>query len=492
MGKAQAKYTDILRTDYCEYVKFVHSGDWTPTPFHTYLCDYVQSFIERKSNKPYEILCISTPPQHGKSVTITETLASWFLGNNPKSRVIEISYNEDFAVLFGRRNREKIEQYGKDIFGIEISKDKNTARDFELKAESGTKGSMISRGVMTGVTGRKCDLMIIDDPIKNSQEAMSQVYRDRLYSEWVNSFKTRLWVGSKVIIIMTRWHEDDLVGRLLKEEENIEVINFPCECDDELTDPLKRKIGDALCPEIGKDNNWLKQFKASFSSIEGSMTWNALYQGRPTAIEGNLIQRDWWNFYDSEKDKPEIVDWVMSVDASFKDDKSNDFVAIQIWGKNGASIYLVDAVKKHLNFPATIMEIRRLRGMYDKCKITLIEDKANGSAIITMLKRELVGIIPVNPQGSKIARVQAVIGAIESGNVYLPKNKRFVADFINECASFPNGKHDDQVDAMSQALMRMIFMRSELVKEERKSDFEKMFPSYFAGRKKGLGRINVI
>lgn len=487
---AQNQYLDILRNDYCEYVKFVHQGDWKPTPFHTYLCDYVQEFLERKSNKPYEILCISTPPQHGKSVTITETLASWYLGNNPKHRVIEISYNEDFAVLFGRRNREKIAEYGKEIFGIEISKDKNTARDFELEGE-GNKGSMISRGVMTGVTGRKCDLMIIDDPIKNSQEAMSEVYRDRLYHEWVNSFKTRLWVGSKVIIIMTRWHEDDLVGRLLKEESNIEVLNFPCECDDEANDPLGRKLGDALCPEVDKDNEWLKEFKKSFTSVEGTMTWNALYQGRPTSLEGNLIKREWWNFYQSNE-LPEIVDWVMSVDAAFKDEKQNDFVAIQVWGKVGANIYLIDAVKKHLNFPDTVMEIRRLRGMYDKCKITLIEDKANGSAIITMLKRELVGIIPVQPMGSKASRVNAVLGAIESGNVYIPKDKRFTVDFVNECASFPNGKHDDQVDSMSQALIRLIYMRSELAKDEKKSDFERMFPAYFKGKKKGLGKINVV
>lgn len=488
MSNATSEYLNILRNDYCEYVKFVNNGTWNPTPFHTYLCDYVQAFLERKSDKPYEILCISTPPQHGKSVTITETLPSWYLGRNPNHRVIEISYSEDFAIFFGRRNREKITQYGKELFGIKISNDKNTARDFELE---GTKGSMISRGIMTGVTGRQCHLLIIDDPIKNRQEAMSEVYRDRLYQEWLNSFKTRLWVGAKVIVIMTRWHEDDLVGKLLQEEENIEVLNFPCECDDVETDPLRRQHGDALCPEIGKDKNWLRQFKASFTSQEGSMTWNALYQGRPTSLEGNLIQRDWWAYYDPDK-PPEFVDYVMSVDASFKDDKSSDYVAIQVWGKNGADIYLIDAVKKHLNFPDTVMEIRRLRGMYDKCKVTLIEDKANGTAIITMLKRELIGIIPVEPKGNKLSRVQAVMGAIESGNVHLPKGKRFVPDFINECASFPNGKHDDQVDAMSQALLRMIFMRSQLQKEERKSDFEKMFPSYFAGRKKGLGTINVI
>lgn len=492
-------YKLILQNDYCEYVSFVHDGSWLKTPFHTYLCDAVQDFVDRKTNKPYSIMCIHTPPQHGKSTSITETLPSWYLGKHPTHKVIEVSYGEDFALMFGRRNREKIEQYGQEIFGIQISKDKNTAREFELTS----KGSMISRGVGTAITGRGANLIIIDDPIKNSQEANSELLRNKIYHEWIASIRTRVAPDAKVIVIMTRWHEDDLVGRLLKEESDIEYLCFPCECEDSVTDPLHRPVGDALLqnvgdidiqkhPEIAKGNEWLKQYKRGFLSRDGAMAWNAMYQGRPTALEGNLIKREWWKFYE-EKDDIQIVDYIMSVDATFKDKKENDFVSIQIWGKHGANMYLIDAVKKHLNFPDTVMEIRRLRGMYRDCKLTLIEDKANGSAIITMLKNELVGIIPVMPMGSKISRVQAIIGAIESGNVYLPKNKKFTAPFIEECAAFPNGKHDDQVDAMSQALNRIIYQRSVKPAERVKSNMERMFPAYFENRaKKGHGKVNVI
>ena len=478
-------YNAVLRSDYAEYVKYVHDGLWYKTRFHEFLCKYVQNFVERPTSKPYEILAIHTPPQHGKSQSITETLPSWYLGKNPDNRVIEISYNKEFAIKFGRRNKQKIDNYGEEIFGIKVSKDSSRAMEFEI---AGHTGGMISRGIGTGVTGNRANLMIIDDPIKNKAEASSKSRRELIYDEWMMSFRSRLAPHSKVIIIMTRWHEDDLVGRLLEEEDDIRYLRLPCECDD-VNDILGRKIGDALCPEIGKGKDWLEQTKSTMISTSGSMTWNALYQGRPTSIEGNVIQKEWWSYYEA---LPEMVQTIMSVDASFKDDDQSDFVAIQVWGKAGSHMYLLDAVKKHLNFPDTIMEIRRLRAMYPECKTTLIEDRANGSAIITMLRKEMTGVIAVQPIGSKMSRVQAILGAIESGNVHLPEKSRFTADFVDECASFPNGMHDDQVDAMSQALNRLIYQRGEKGIKRVKSKFEEMFPNYFNNTVAEHGKIKVV
>ena len=289
MANAIETYNAILRTDYSEYVKYVHKGMWYKTRVHSFLCKYVQNFIETENNVPYEILVIHTPPQHGKSQTITETLPSWYLGKHPNNRVIEISYNETFAIKFGKRNRSRIREFGGDIFGIDISKDSSKALEFEIE---GHTGGMISRGIGTGVTGNPANLLIIDDPIKNRQEASSKSRRDLIYDEWLMSFRTRLAPNAKVILIMTRWHEDDLAGRLLDEETNIRYLRFPCECEDE-NDLLHRHIGDSLCPEIGKDKEWLDIMKSTMLSESGSMTWNALYQGRPTAIEGNIIERDW-------------------------------------------------------------------------------------------------------------------------------------------------------------------------------------------------------
>ena len=182
----------------------------------------------------------------------------------------------------------------------------------------------------------------------------------------------------------------------------------------------------------------------------------------------------------------------MSVDASFKDEENSDYVAIQVWAKARHNLYLVDAVKKRLNFPNTILEIRRLKAMYPECKTVLIEDRANGSAIITMLRTEMSGVIAVQPNGSKMSRVQAVLGAIESGNVYLPKMKRWVEDFVDECSSFPNGQHDDQVDSMSQALNRLIYQRGERAKKREIPAFERMFPEFFKNRVDGHGKVKVV
>lgn len=498
MGNVSASeaYRGVLQTDYCEYVKYVHHGAWKVTPFHGFLTKYVQNFVERETDKPYEILVITTPPQHGKSQSITETLPSWYLGRHPDKRVIEVSYNEDFAIKFGRRNKRKIADFGEDIFGITLSKDSNRAVEFEI---AGHSGGMLSRGIGTGITGNAGDLIIIDDPVKNRAEAMSKSRRELIYSEWQMSIKSRIQKGTKIILIMTRWHEDDLAGRLLAEEKDIKLLRFPCECEDPATDLLtqftsyKRKVGDALCPEIGKGNDWLSRFKESLITTEGTMAWNALFQGRPTAMEGNIIERDWWDMYE-ELPEEDMVQYVMSVDASFKDEEQSDPVAIQIWGKLRHDIYLIDAVDKRLNFPDTILEIRRLRAMYPECKTTLIEDRANGSAIITMLRREMSGVIAVQPNGSKMARVQAVLGAIESGNVHLPKNKRFTAEFIEECSTFPNGIHDDQVDAMSQALNRLIYQRGTRPEKQKENSMDRLFPQWAKKRraKRGHGSLNPI
>lgn len=423
-------------------------------------------------------------PTHN-SQSVSETLPSWYLGRHPLHRVIEVSYNEDYAQKFGRRNRMKIKEYGQ-IFGINTATTPDTNTEFEL--DNGV-GGMISRGVMTGITGNPANLMIIDDPIKNRAEAFSEAYRDRLWNEWLYSMKTRLWRGAKVILILTRWHEDDLAGRIIENEKNVTVVNIPLEAEE--NDPLGRKVGDSLCPEIGKDNIWLADFKAGYVSTEGSMAWNALFQGHPTGMEGNLFHRSWWQFYD---ELPEVADWVMSVDATFKDREDNDFVAIQVWGKSGPDIYLIDAVKKHLSLPDTMREIIRLRNIYPECKTTLIEDKANGSAIISIMRKMITGVIAVEPRGGKYSRASAIVGSVESGNVYLPKGKPFVGDFIDECSAFPNGAHDDQVDCMSQALTRLIYHAAELKRVKPVNPIDKMFPGLKkTGKKTGRGsKINVV
>jgi predicted phage terminase large subunit-like protein len=434
-------------------VEYVHKGAWIRGKHVELVCNTVEKLINceltNEKGEIVDILIIGMPPQHGKSQAVTETLPSWYLGKYPSRRVIEVSYGDDLARRFGRRNKQKINEFGKELFGIELANESRSDTEFEIKDH---KGSMISRGIMAGITGQPGDLIIIDDPIKNRQEADSETYRERIWEEWLNSIKTRLSANGKVILIMTRWHEDDLAGRLIKNgTEKIYVLNLPCEAEE--NDPLGRNIGDPLFPEIGKDKKWLEAFKRAYQTQEGARAWNALFQGRPTAQEGTLLKRSWWKYYDV---LPEMAMQLMSVDASFKDNEDNDFVSIQVWGKRNADIYLIDRLKARMDFPTTLDAIRNMAKKYPKANLKLIEDKANGSAIIQMLSREIGGIVPVNPEGGKIARVNAVSHYIEAGNVYLPRTD-WIHDFVEECAAFPNGKNDDDVDAMSQALNRFIY-----------------------------------
>lgn len=478
---------DKARNCYLDYCLYTHKGQWIPGKHLVFVCGEVEKFIAgelyNSKGETVSILIIQMPPQHGKSQSVTETLPSFYLGKWPDKRVIEVSYGDDLARRFGRRNKQKIEEFGKYLFGIELDKTRKSDTDFEIEGHS---GSMISRGIMAGITGQPGDLIVMDDPIKNRQEADSEVYRARLWEEWQSSIKTRLSADGKVILILTRWHEDDLAGRIIANENGVKVINIPCEAEE--NDPLGRERGEALFPEIGKDIKWLQAFKDSYindPTLEGGglRAWTALFQGRPSAQEGNMIKRHWWRYWKPKeadlppvtvrlpdgdfqnihaRDLPDKFDRMLqSWDMTFKDSDGTDFVAGGVWASRGADIFGLDQVYERLDFPSTIRALLALTDKWPKVTTKLVEDKANGPAVIAMLKHQVGGLIAVQPEGSKVARASAVSPLIEAGNVYLPHPliARWVNEFIEQCAGFPNGVHDDYVDEMSQALKRFMYAR---------------------------------
>lgn len=473
----QAEQQEEAKESYTAYVEYAHDGLYQHVTHTKWLCDQIQHAIDEKKRMragdiptKNQYIVLSIPPRHSKSMTITETLPSYYLGHFPNDRVIEGSYSTTFAQKFGKKNKSKLSRHGKELFDVELSKESNSATDWDLE---GYRGGMISRGILAGVTGEGADLMIIDDPIKNREEADSEVYREKLWNEWVDSFSTRLHPGAIVIVIMTRWHEDDLVGRLLNAEYGDvlpwKVINLPLEAEEE--DLLGREKGEPLWPErYGYDFiEQRKKYKSSF---------NSLYQGRPTSQEGNVIKRAWWKYYEV---LPQMAMKIMSVDATFKDGDDNDFVSIQVWGKSGVKAYLIDRLKARMDFPATLQAIQNMRAKHSDVRGIFIEDKANGPAIISMLSNKLPGIIPVRPDGGKVARVNAITPYLEAGNVYIPRTD-WIHDFVEECASFPNGKHDDDVDSMSQALNRLYYYYGELPPPK-----EKPLPFPFRNEEEGQG-----
>lgn len=454
---------DQAKNNYYDYIKYVHDGLYKDSKHGMFIAEIIQEAIDRKKDMvsgliPMEnqYIGLSIPPRHGKSMTITETLPSYYLGHFPNDRVIEGSYNTTFASKFGKKNLQKMTRYGEELFGLHVSSSTKSSSDWDI---DGTRGGMISRGILAGVTGEGADLMIIDDPIKNREEADSEVYRDKMWGEWIDSFSTRLHPGAICIFIMTRWHEDDLIGRLQNPEYGepvpMNMINLPLEAEE--GDLLGRDPGEPLWPE---------RYSYDFIEVRKKYpsSFNALYQGRPTSQEGNMLKRHWWKYYDA---LPPIASKLISVDAAFKDSDDSDYVVIQVWGKNQANMYLIDQVRAKMNFMATVQTIRNVCAKHPDASWKLVEDKANGSAIISTLHSQIGGIIPVNPEGGKVSRVNAVSAYIESGNVFIPRQAEWVHDFVEEAASFPNGKNDDQVDAMSQALHRFIYFSGTLPVEEK-------------------------
>lgn len=433
------------RKSYYKYVLYSNQG-FIDTAFHRFLCNKVQEFLNKKGSAAFDVLLISTPPQHGKSRSLTETLPSWYLGNHPDKSVIIAGYSEDFAKRFGRRNLRKLEDYGPRLFpDFHPAEAPWTNTEFE----SVEGGRCISRGILSGITGNPADLFIIDDPTKNMQEAMSETTRAAILDEFYASILTRIAPHGKIIVIQTRWHEDDLFGHIKRTFQNVEVLNLPCEAEE--NDPMGRPVGAPLCPEIGKGAAWLKDYKTTYVTENGERAWNALFQGNPVLNSGNIFLKENWQFYE---DLPEQVYNVLSVDAAFKKSETSDFVAIQHWGKRANDYYGIWGTRRRLSFTEMITVLREYISSHPDLDAVYIEDKANGSAAIDMLSQEFDNIIPVNPEGGKLSRAAAVSYIQETKHVYLPYEP-WAYELVDEAAAFPAGQHDDTVDAFTQALNRL-------------------------------------
>lgn len=388
------------------------------------------------------------PPRHGKSEFISRYSTAWILGKFPDTRIILASYEADFAATWGRKARDLLEEHGPSLFGIRVSGKSSAANRWDIE---GHEGGMVTAGVNGPITGKGADIGIIDDPVKNDQEAMSVTYQERTYEWYKSTFRTRLQRDGAIILIMTRWHENDLAGKLLaaqeEDGEKWEVVNLPAIAEEE--DLLGRDPGQPLCSDL-----FTKEALGSIEKAIGSFWWASLYQQRPSPAEGGILKRSWWQYYRQTPDRFDEV--IQSWDMAFKDTKTADFVVGQVWGRKGADKYLLDQVRGRMDFPATVQAVRSLSAKWPQARNKLVEDKANGPAVIATLKNEIPGLIAVNPEGGKVVRAQAASPDIEAGNVYLPNPSvaPWVHDFIEECAAFPNGANDDQVDAMTQALIR--------------------------------------
>jgi predicted phage terminase large subunit-like protein len=470
--------------DYYSYAVYVHGNDWIHCAHQKFLAGVLQDFVETDTGHPYDILIVNEPSQHGKSRIFTETFPSWYMGKFPKKRVINTAYNDDLANKFGRLNRDKIRQYGGSVFGIKLAKEPNSVSNFML---DNMVGACLSKGMRSGITGNPGELILIDDPFKDQADANSVVSRNRVWTEWETTFKPRMAARAKVIVVKTRWHEDGFVGRLVKSEGLVQEggkvthINLPCEAEED--DPLGRNVGDPLAPELGKDKAWLEEMKSSYingKSKGGRSAWYALYQGHPRILEGNMFKEAWFNFWYlnemHEKPGPYVIktqegkriekiarpmprefdEIIQSWDCTFKDEMTSDFVVGTVWGRWGIDYFLLDMVRKQMDIVDTTDAIEILSRKWPLAKLKLVEDKANGPAVIQLLRNKVTGMVPVPANKSKAGRAQATQPDFESGHVYIPHPEvhEWALDVIDEFTGFPNATYDDIVDSCVHALNR--------------------------------------
>jgi len=390
-------------------------------------------------------LIINMPPRHTKSEFASTLLPAWMIGKHPDLKIIQSTHTTELAVRFGRKAKNIIdsEEYKK-VFKTTLREDSKAAGRWETNS----KGEYFAAGVGGAITGRGADLLIIDDP-HSEQDALNAQALERAYEWYTSGPRQRLQPGGRIVLVMTRWNQKDLTGKLLNAQKESkadqwEVIEFPAILPN----------GKPAWPEYWKLEE-LEGVKASLSIGK----WNAQWMQNPTAEEGSIIKREWWQTWEKEQ-MPQLHHVIQSYDTAFMKKESADYSAITTWGvfypseDSGPNLILLDAVKERFEFP----ELRRVameQYQYWNPETIIIESKASGLPLTYELRKMGLPVVNFTPSrgNDKHTRVNAVAPLFESGKIWAPDLK-FAEEVIEECAAFPYGDHDDLVDSMTQAVMR--------------------------------------
>lgn len=441
------------------------------------ICDHLQAIRDGSILR----LLINIPPGHMKSLLVSVFWPAWMWIDRPEWRSLFSSYSMELALRDSVKCRDLIaSDWYQEWFRPEWRfKDDTNAKGFYENTRRGFRVAMSVGGRGTGWRG---DCIITDDPL-NAEDAHSEAALKAHVRWWDKTMSTRLndqRTGARVII-MQRLHEDDLAGHVIR-QGGYEKLILPTEYEPERH--AKTSIGWEDPRVVPGELLFRTLFPVAvvrrLKTDLGSDGFAGQHQQRPSPAEGGILKRAWWQSYSR---RPETFDEVIqSWDFTYKDTKSSDFVAGQVWGRKGASKYLLDQIHARLDFVSSVKAMQALSTRWPRARLKLVEDAANGPAIISQLKDKIPGIVAVTPDGSKIARAYAIQPDVEAGNVYLPDDElaaamaqhwqriasmpdswlreeyvsdQWVADFIEECAGFPNAKKDDRVDACTQALRRL-------------------------------------
>jgi len=445
----QAAYDDLI--EFCKIMQ----PDYIVGKHHRILADMLMAIEAGDKDR----ICVNIPPRHGKSQLVSIFFPAWYLGRNPNKKVMMVSHTTDLAVDFGRKVRNLISTDAyKGIFPtVALAIDSKSAGRWNTNSG----GEYYACGVGSALAGRGADLLLIDDP-HSEQDVINGNFAvfEKAYEWFTFGARTRLMPGGSVAIIQTRWHQDDLTGRVVRDMANNEradeydVIEFPAILEVEDLDD-GGIVEKPLWPEFF-DLDALLRTKASMPTFQ----WNAQYQQTPTAEEAALVKRDWWNIW--EKEQPPSCEYViMSLDSAAEKHNRADYTALSTWGvflneEEGAyHIILLNSIKKRMEFPE-LKEMAMEEYAEWEPDSFIVEKKSSGTALYQEMRRMGLPVSEYTPHrgsGDKLARLNSVSDIVQSGLCWVP-DTRWAEEVVEEIAGFPFMSNDDLVDSTVMALMR--------------------------------------
>lgn len=448
------EYQRVLRYDFVTFLERSFSTLNPQTPFNpNWHIEAIASKLEACRHGRCCRLIITVPPRSLKSMCTSIAFTAWLLGQNPAVQIINVSYGQDLADKLARDARTlMLTDWYQAVFPTRLSAHRQAAQDFMTTAQGGRLATSVG-GVLTGRGG---DFLILDDPLK-PDEALSEVQRHAVNDWYDHTLTSRLnhKETGVIIIVMQRLHLDDLVGHVLAQEP-WEVLSFPAIAEQEesflIESPFgnrrhTRHVGDLLHPA--------RESAATLARLRETMTeyhFAGQYQQSPTPLGGGLVKREWLRSYDAEQQTGPYDQIVQSWDTANKPTEISDYSVCTTWGIKGKKSYLLDVLRKRLNYPDLKRAVREQAAVH-QATVILIEDKASGTQLIQELVYEGLLIVKgIQPTGDKFMRLHAQTAPIENGFVWVPNTAHWLPEYIQELTTFPKAKYDDQADSTAQAL----------------------------------------
>ena len=412
-------------------------------PHAELLCEH----LERLERREITRLLVTMPPRHGKSEHCARAFPSWYLGRRPNESVVIGSYGAELAEAHSRRARGFMLDARWPFVGVTVSAESAAVNRWGTNRG----GGVLAVGRGGGVTGHGAHLLVVDDPVRDREEADSEAIRNSTWAWWREALTTRLMPGAVVLLVQTKWHQDDLAGRVLNSPggDQWTQLSLPAVAE-EGGDPLGREEGAPLWPSwFGSD------YLARLREQLGERAWQALYQQRPTSEKGGIFRREWMTGTYSMP--PANATVVAAVDSAFKTGVHNDWSAVSVWATDSRWYFLLNVWRGRVEFFDLVNAIQAQAAEHSPSAV-LIEDSAAGQSAIQELRRTTkLPIVPVGASGTtKISRTESISPLFESGRVLLPEQQpAWLGPWIEEHVAFPTGQHDDMVDTTSMALQRL-------------------------------------